>query len=269
MIALFLFLSAVLVAAVVWHRHRGQQKKNAGPTTTPLPSFDYTQVPPARHRPFKPIYHITMALQSSSPDDLIVMDRNYKERVTLRRRVMAENPSTVLGTDGTAAAKDAVDELYAHLIDYLPARYPSVFSRRDENKTLFNAATSRSIPCTPPAGPVEALRLLGETVEDDLFLLREEETGSATLAGGAKPRSAYPATSHRLVAFVCCFPSGFDPSAKLGRLLRDIHEPVPAYDKIGPSIERFMARLAVGQPSRRLNVGRSPPLFFWADCSMH
>ncbi|KIH91973.1 hypothetical protein SPBR_01805 [Sporothrix brasiliensis 5110] len=219
------------------------------PSITPLPAFDYTTVRPARFRPYKPAYHITMALQSSLPEDLIVLDSNYRARIETRRRLMESNPNIVMGTIGTPGAKAAVDELYAYLMDYLPARYSSIFTRAASTASLHNAATGQDIPRSPPTNPLDALRTLGETVEDDLFLLQEE--GIQTPAGDGG--SAYPETSHRLVAFLCCFPSGFDPSAKLGLLLRDIHKPVPSYDKIGPSMERFFKRLAVGQSVRRLN----------------
>ncbi|CAK7226136.1 hypothetical protein SEUCBS140593_006139, partial [Sporothrix eucalyptigena] len=63
-----------------------------------------------------------MALQSSSPEDLIVIDSDYKDKIDIRRRVIAEIPSTVMGTVRTPASKAVVDELYAYLMDYLPAR---------------------------------------------------------------------------------------------------------------------------------------------------
>lgn len=214
------------------------------------------------------------ALQSSSPEDLIVLDRNYRDRMDLRRNVIATHPATVMGVvpsaDGggpsdqpSPQAKAAVDELYAYLMGtYLPARYPTVFvvqpqPRAGDEKEkasaaqLHNRMTGATFPCDPPADPLEAFRILGETVEDDFFLLQEEEAGTTPTA---YPPTAYPPTSHRLVAFLCCFPSGFDPSAKLGHLLRDIHAPVPAYDKIGPSMERFFSRLQVGRNVKRLNV---------------
>lgn len=81
-----------------------------------------------------------------------------------------------------------------------------------------------------------ALRTLAETVEEDMFLLHETEEG------------------HFSDAFVCCFPSGFDPSQKLGKLLRDIHGPVPSYEKIGSSMEKFFSRLEVGKNVKRMNV---------------
>ena len=84
------------------------------------------------------------------------------------------------------------------------------------------------------------LRVLGETVEDDLFLLVQdpEEQGG----------------EHRSVAVVCCHPSGFDPSTKLGKRLVEIHGPVPSYERIGRSMERFFERLEVGRGVKRVNV---------------
>jgi hypothetical protein len=106
---------------------------------------------------------------------------------------------------------------------------------------LRNKVTSLLVPVyPPPSNPSEMLQILGETVEDDMFLLlRDKDNG-----GG----------EHRAVAFVCCHPSGFDPSEKLGKTLAEIHGPVPAYDKIGASMERYFARLEVGKGVRRVNV---------------
>ncbi|KAG8413625.1 hypothetical protein J3458_012694 [Metarhizium acridum] len=60
-------------------------------------------------------------------------------------------------------------------------------------------------------------------------------------------------SGHLCVAFMCCFPSGFDPSEKFGNLLKDIHAPVPSYSKIGASMERFFSKLQVGKSVKRLN----------------
>lgn len=81
-----------------------------------------------------------------------------------------------------------------------------------------------------------SLRAIGETVEEDMFLVRET------------------AGRHRSVAFICCFPAGFNPSTKLDKALEDIHGPVPSYERIGPSIERFFGKLQVGKSVKRLNV---------------
>ncbi|KAK2616283.1 hypothetical protein QQS21_000717 [Conoideocrella luteorostrata] len=111
-----------------------------------------------------------------------------------------------------------------------------MFEVSSDGSSFTNLVTATSYPTQPPIDTALALRNLGEIVEEDMFLL--------------KPTSA----GHRLVAYVCCFPSGFDPSEKLGKLLKDIHGPVPGYEKIGPSMERFFCKLEAGKPVKRTNT---------------
>ncbi|SPQ26374.1 9ac65be4-98c9-47fc-87de-6291443aceb4 [Thermothielavioides terrestris] len=196
------------------------------PAIEPLPDFDWKITPPMKLRPFKPTYNITMAIQNSNPSDLIVMDSNYLDRVTARRALIAEHTSAVHGAIPSGHAP--VAELYSYLLGtYLPARYPTMF----ELITSTDTATAT----TTTVFRNKMLRLLGETVEDDMFLLLRD------------------GDEHRAVAFVCCHPSGFAPAAKLGRRLAEIHAPVPAYEKIGPSMERYFRRLEVGSPVKRMN----------------
>ncbi|KAK0716663.1 hypothetical protein B0T21DRAFT_352081 [Apiosordaria backusii] len=184
----------------------------------PLPNFSWQDTPPLQLRPFKPTYHITMAIQASSPSELIIMDKNYLDRVTARKSTLASHPDIVKGYIPSGIAP--LRELYAYLMGtYLPTRYPTIF------------------PHQPP--PDELLSTLATTIEDDIFLLLPD-----------------PLTNlHRCVAFLCCHPSGFDPSSKLGKILADIHGPVPSYNKIGASMEKFFSKLEVGKPVKRMNWG--------------
>jgi hypothetical protein len=148
---------------------------------------------------------------------------------------MKDHQSTVMGA--IQAGHDAVSELYSYLLaEYLPQRYPSMFSLEQDGAIFRNQVTDRAFPTAPPADPLDAFKIIGETVEDDVFLLKETDEG------------------HVAVAFLCCHPAGFDPSTKLGRLLKEIHEPVPSYEKIGPSMERFFSKIEVGRFVKRLNV---------------
>lgn len=166
------------------------------------------------------------------------MDRNYKDRVLERRGLITQHPSVVVGA--IPRGKAAVDELYCYLVsDYLPSRFPTMFRLEREGQVFRNTITGASFPTTPPDNPVQTLGYLGETVEDDMFLLHETEKG------------------HRSVAYVCCYCSGFDPSRKLDKLLAEIHEPVPGYHKIGPSMERFFGKVEVGRNVKRVNVSRA------------
>lgn len=184
-----------------------------------------------------------VGLQASNPSELITMDQDYGEKMEFRRKTIASHPDTVVGAvqpDGLAPAQ----ELYAYLLaEYLPTRYPSVFSLEDDGATLRNHVTGCVCPTAPPADVELLLRTLGETVEDDIFVLVRT-----------------PGGEHRMVAFVCCHPAGFDPAAKLGMVLAEIHGPVPSYEKIGPSMERFFAKLQVGEVVKRLNVSG---LYWW------
>ncbi|KAF4975344.1 hypothetical protein FZEAL_7851 [Fusarium zealandicum] len=218
----------------------------------PLHDFDWKTAPRRQIRPFKPTYHITMgkaafistgrccvvdyslAIRADTPSELITIDEDYLDRVTLRRDLIAEHGNGVHGC--TPEGDEAVGELYTHMLsEYLPTRFPTIFQLSADKAICQNLATGTSFPTTPVGNMEAALRVLGETVEEDLFLLRQSPDG------------------HRSVAFMCCFPSGFDPSEKLGKTLSDIHAPVPSYDKIGASMERFFGRLEVGKAVKRTN----------------
>ncbi|KAK5659198.1 hypothetical protein OQA88_1289 [Cercophora sp. LCS_1] len=220
---------------------------------TPLPTFSWSTTPPLQLRPFKPKYHITMALQNTTPSDLITMDNTYRSRVLARRATLATHPSTALGC--TPQGHAPVAELYRYLLSvYLPARYPTVFSLQPSSNTFVNLVTGLTAPLNAPDDPLEALKILGETVEEDLFLLLKQ---------GEENRE------HRSVAVVCCHPSGFDPSEKVGKRLAEIHGPVPGYEKIGASMERFFAKLEVGRGVKRVNWGIQTHGRLWAPSGNH
>lgn len=163
------------------------------------------------------------------------MDSNYLDRVNERRETIKHHAPTVLGA--VPEGIPALHETYTYLLgEYLPARFPTMFALSEDGQEFYNKVTKTSLPLTPPEDPNAALQALGETIEDDIFLLVETPGG------------------HRAVAFICCHPAGFDPSDKLGKLLKDIHTPVPSYEKIGASMERFFSRLQVGKSVKRMNV---------------
>ncbi|RDA86300.1 hypothetical protein CP532_5674 [Ophiocordyceps camponoti-leonardi (nom. inval.)] len=204
------------------------------PAIIPLKVFDWKAEEPRKFRPFKPIYHIGMGLRADTPSDLITIDKTYLGRVTLRRQLLRRHGNMLHGC--AAGGEDAVRELYGFLMGhYLPARFPTIFDLSQDKLQMRNLVTGETHPTTASADATTALRTIGGTVEEDMFLVRETSDG------------------HRSVAFVCCFPAGFDPSTKLDKLLKDIHGPVPSYERIGPSMERFFSRLEVGKSVKRLN----------------
>lgn len=163
------------------------------------------------------------------------MDQQYRSRILERRRLISEFPDTVHGL--VPGGEGPVKELYTFLLTkYLPNRFPTMFEVSANGETFQNLVTGESFPTRPPSDLKLALRSMGTIVEDDLFLLVPTSEG------------------HRLVAVMCAFPSGFNPSEKLGLLLKDVHGPVPGYEKIGPSMERFFTKLEPNKPAKRMNV---------------
>lgn len=155
--------------------------------------------------------------------------------MTLRRDLIANHGNKVHGC--VPGGEAAVQELYTYLLtEHLPVRFPSLFKLSGDKSSFTNAVTGKTFPTVPTGDADAALRVIGETIEEDVFLLQPSPEG------------------HRSVAFMCCFPSGFDPSSKLGRTLIEIHAPVPAYEKIGASMERFFGKLEVGKSVKRTNV---------------
>ncbi|KAH0425290.1 hypothetical protein CcaCcLH18_11036 [Colletotrichum camelliae] len=259
------FLAALALAVAIFSvwRWRGRslnkiashepvpsEKTDSAAGITPLKCFNWEQTPPDKHRPFKPVYHITMAIQGSTPDDLVIMDSNYLDRVNERRVTIKQHASTVLGA--VLEGIPALHETYTYLLgEYLPARFPTMFALSEDGQEFYNKVTKTSLPLTPPQDPNAALQALGETIEDDIFLLVETPEG------------------HRAVAFICCHPAGFDPSDKLGKLLKDIHTPVPSYEKIGASMERFFSRLQVGKSVKRMNWSISTSERLFSPSGLH
>jgi hypothetical protein len=165
------------------------------------------------------------------------MDRTYRERIQIRRKLLANEHHEVLGLNSKATT--AVFEMYKWLTHtYLPDRFPTMFTRTDSG--LLNKTTNETLPLHPSTA-THALELMGSHIDDDfLFLL---------------PSSApQDCGKYRLEAFITCFPSGFNTRSKLGLLLADIHGPVPSYaQKLEKSMDRFFSTLPLGKIVKRWN----------------
>lgn len=173
------------------------------------------------------------------------MDNKYLERVTLRKQLITDYPDICLAAK--ESAKEAVNEFYIWMIGtYLPTRFPLMF-KITENGTLFNVATRALIPIEPPESTLDALRILGETIEEDLNFLLPSLDGDG----------------YSLHATVACFVNGFNMGQKIDMKLRDIHTGVPSYkERLETSMDRFFAKLQVGTFIKRANVSpRSSQVF--------
>ncbi|KAJ4412234.1 hypothetical protein N0V91_000703 [Didymella pomorum] len=203
----------------------------------PLNDFDLETEVPIKARPFKPKYHMTMAIENTTFSDLVAMDQTYQERVQIRRDLIKNEHHEVIGSTGKA--DKAVFELYTWLTTtYLPKRFPTMFTPTAAG--LLNNITKEILPPTPSSA-TQALETLGSHIDSEFLILlpsdAQEDEGK-----------------YRLEAFVTCFPSGFRTRSKLGLLLAAIHGPVPHYtQKLERSMDRFFASLPCFKIVKRWN----------------
>ena len=223
----------------------------------PLPNFDYSKQEPTRYRPFLANRHVVMGktvskknncilpwltsptsgIKKSKKEDWIRIDNKYRERIELRKQLIADHTNICIGTGDVAVP--AVQELYEEvMLDVLPKRFPSMFSitrgifRNHVTGSEHRISKARSTP-------LMMLRELGENVEEDFYLMCPSDSGE-----------------YILQAFVSCFPQGLLPSAKVGLTVSQIHEPVPGYEgRLKKGVDRCFTRMARGESVGRLNVG--------------
>ena len=62
------------------------------------------------------------------------MDKNYKDRIEYRRKILQEHHDIVVAVNDQKAIRPAVTELYKFLLGtYLPTRYPDMFKLHQAN----------------------------------------------------------------------------------------------------------------------------------------
>ena len=176
------------------------------------------------------------------------MDKNYEDRVHYRRRILKEHHDVVVAVNDDSRIGPAVGELYKFLFGtYLPVRYPSMFKlhraqyEQGPEIMLQNLVTNELLPVEPKMETVALLENLGRHLDEDLLLLLPEQ-------------NAEKDPKYVLEAYITVCPSGFNPREKLGKRLRDIHGPVPAYEeRLEGSMDRFFGKIETGKYVRRVN----------------
>ena len=178
----------------------------------------------------------SQGIKKSIKQDWIRIDRNYPQRIALRRRTLAEHPEISLGT--SEAANPAICELYEEIVlDLLPKRFPTIF--RINGDMFHNIVTgARHRISSALRDHASMLRHLGENVEEDFYFMVPDAEREFVLQG-----------------FVACFPQGLLPSSKVGMSISEIHKPIPGYDgRLKKGVVRCFERMERGQSIGRLNV---------------
>ncbi|CDK28931.1 unnamed protein product [Kuraishia capsulata CBS 1993] len=214
--------------------------------TTPVEEgFDWKKVEPEKFRTFRAAeYKMTMGLKTLDHDDWIVIDNTYLWVSNIRAKILAQHPNTVISFH--ESAREAVLELYDAVTKFLMQRYPMYFypvAANDGAMKLYNEIRDEYLPLHSGHidDPVEALKVLAVTINDDLIVL-------------IKNPAEGDHDEYHVRAGVSLFPAGFDPSFKANKPLTTIHGPVPGYlSKLQLSMNKFFARLQAGELKYRSN----------------
>jgi hypothetical protein len=187
--------------------------------------------------PMRPVVHAPYASGKQpfsiglAPLDLanwIEVDELLVEQLALKQSILTcELPSAFAALDESVGGQLEVLELLAA---HLPARFPGTYVRESAAMRIIPA--SRRVALAGEAPLLIASRL----VQEDLLLMQRGATG------------------WRLVAGSLCFPSSWLLSEKIGRVLEDIHAPVPGLaGRMSALIARIFDNLSPEKPVERFN----------------
>lgn len=151
------------------------------------------------------------------PADWLEPDQAMAAQLAEKERLLTGHRSDVFRED--PSSRPAQRELLDLLVAYLPERFPALWRHRTEQMQV--EAGGKTVLLDADESPLlTAARL----VQDDLLILERAETG------------------WRLTAGSLCFPSSWVLAEKMGKVLADIHAPVPGF---GPGTRQaeIMARM--------------------------
>lgn len=166
-----------------------------------------------------------IGLARLDPATWIDVDHHFERYIQEKHRLTRERFDDVFVAEpGTEAAQQEVAELIsAHLRDHCAPD---------------NSAGQSATPAGPDGKTLPVLHQAAFQVQEDLVLMRKGEAG------------------WRLAAASVCFPSSWTLSEKFGRVMEDIHAPVPGFSsgtRNAALITRIFDNLQVDMPVLRWN----------------
>ncbi len=173
----------------------------------------------------------TIGVKPLDPADWIDVDDKLLAYLDEKDRLAERMPEKIFVAEpGTETSQTEVLTLLAN---HLPERFPDVYQRIGPQIDIVPAF--RRVRLDTPYPP---LLVAGGLVQEDLVLMRRDETG------------------WRLVAGHLCFPSSWRLHEKFGKALQEIHTPVPDFGRDTRNatiIERMFDNLRPEQPIIRWN----------------
>ncbi|CAE7131566.1 unnamed protein product, partial [Rhizoctonia solani] len=230
----------------IYHANKPQGATSATfPLPEALPDFsletartrDYIYVNKTLRYP----YYQTMAHQPLSPNNWIELSASYRWYLAEKKRVVEEQGKKVI--DSLPENDAACGELLEMVVEFMTARYPTLFDRLLETQGdekldgIYSRVTGERyqwVKGCPPEG-VAGLRVISRLTENDFLMARERDDGHIYFVGG-------------LVAF----PGFYLLSEKIGKSMYEVHTPVPQFNqKLLVSVERTLKRMDPNAPFER------------------
>jgi hypothetical protein len=190
------------------------------PLPSAYPEFDITRALPRPYRPIRWAYHQTMSFKKLEPDWWLELENTYVSRIAQRKELFEQHGSSVL--QALPGSEAACNELMEMVVQFLCNRYPQYFrlKGRAGEEVLVNRILGKEFRIRS----MEPLNVLLENLPEDFAItLRNQETGDYEFRAG-----------------VICSSLGWNVGTKIGKNLRQIHEPIPDYkEKMAMSMDRY------------------------------
>ncbi|KAK6507388.1 hypothetical protein TWF481_005823 [Arthrobotrys musiformis] len=153
------------------------------PDPPPYPEWDVKTTKPLPYRPFKygPTYFVTMGLRKGNLDDWIELDNEYLKFHAIKKERIESRGDKLCKT--APEALDAAIELLEMLCDYLPKRYPSMFTRTPVG--IDNTITNESFNIVQRPLAEEPMKTIGRLIQDDIAIMVEGADGQTYLKSGS------------------------------------------------------------------------------------
>lgn len=175
-------------------------------------------------------HRVTMGLAKLAPgESWIAVDEAYASDLREKRRLFeSERAQVLVALPGSVPAQREVRDAVAQ---HLALHHPSL--ARLHGRRIEGPALGESIDLDTEDTP--AIETAARLVQEDLCIMERSDSRWC------------------LTAAAVCFPTRWDLPSKLGMPLAAIHDPVPGYERIAASADRFFDALRPGPAFRRSN----------------
>ncbi len=171
-----------------------------------------------------------IGLSPLDPERWFEPDENLAFELTEKRRLVAEHGKRVLRAE--PSTEEAQRELLERLTDYVTTRHPQIYRREGDRIHMAGHDVDLADETMLP------IHRAGLLVQDDLVIMKKGENG------------------WRVAAAFLAFPSSWKLSDKFGKVMDEVHAPVPGFQggsRNAELINRMFDRLQPGNPVKRMN----------------